>query len=353
MRNGTITATALAGALALAPAAKADAVADFYKGKTVSVVVSTGEGGTYDTVARTIAKYMPKHVPGNPVMILRYMPGAGHVVATNYMYNQAPHDGTYIATIGNSIPQHQVLDGQGVRYDARKFHWLGSTGISNLMTAAWAASGVKTIDDVMKHEVTAGSTGAGSGTMLYPTITNNVVGTKFKLILGYRKATEIDLAMERGEVVVRSGFSLGSLTNEHPDWIREHKVNFLFQVGGKREESQPDVPLMSDLGKTDEQRKIMKLLSAPVALGRPYLTTPELPQDRYKALKAAFEATMKDPAFLADAKKLKFDLRPLTGDEVAEIVNETIDIPPALAEKARAAIGDADKPAKKGKGKKS
>jgi len=347
MRNGAIYVTALAGTLALAQPLKAEGVGDFYKGKTVNIVVSTGEGGTYDTVARSVARYMPKHIPGAPVMILKYMPGAGHVVATNYMYDLAPKDGTYIATSGNSIPQHQVLDGKGVRYDARKFHWLGSTGISNLMTAAWAASGVKTIDDVMKHEVTAGSTGAGSGTMLYPTITNNVVGTKFKLILGYRRATEIDLAMERGEVVVRSGFSLGSLTNEHPDWISKKKVNFLFQVGNKREETQPGVPLMSDLGKTDEQKKILKLLSAPVALGRPYLTTPELPADRLVALKSAFAATMKDPGFLAEAKKLKFDLRPMTGDEVAEVVNETIDIPPALAEKARAAIGDAEKPKKK------
>jgi tripartite-type tricarboxylate transporter receptor subunit TctC len=256
------------------------------------------------------------------------------------MYNQAPKDGTYIATIGNSIPQHQVLDGKGVRFDARKFNWLGSTGISNLMTAAWAASGVKTIDDAYKREVTAGSTGAGSGTMLYPTITNNVVGTKFKIISGYRKATEIDLAMERGEVVVRAGFSLGSLSNEHPDWIAEKKVNFLFQVGGKRETSLPDVPLMSDLGKTDEQKRIMRVLSAPVALGRPYLAPQGIPADRYKELRAAFEATMKDPAFLADAKKLKFDLRPLTGDEVAEIVDDTIDLPPPLIAKAKAAIGD-------------
>jgi tripartite-type tricarboxylate transporter receptor subunit TctC len=348
MRKELMVTAIAAAALASLPLS-AETLEDFYKGKTVNIVVSTGEGGTYDTVARSIARYMPKHIPGEPIMILRYMPGAGHVVATNYMYNQAPKDGTYIATIGNSIPQHQVLDGKGVRFDARKFNWLGSTGISNLMTAAWAASGVKTIDDAYKHEVTAGSTGAGSGTMLYPTITNNVVGTKFKIISGYRRATEIDLAMERGEVVVRAGFSLGSLSNEHPDWISEKKVNFLFQVGGKREESLPDVPLMSDLGRTDEEKRIMRILSGPVALGRPYLAPQDIPADRVTALRVAFAATMKDPAFLAEAKKLKFDLRPLDGDEVAEIVNDTIDISPALAAKAKAAIGDtaeAQKPKK-------
>ena len=338
MRNRSMAVIVAALAVASLPAS-AQTLADFYKGKTVSIVVSTGEGGTYDTVARSIARYMPKHIPGAPGVILRYMPGAGHVVATNYMYNQAPKDGTYIATIGNSIPQSQALDGKGIRFDARKFNWLGTTGISNLMTAAWAASGVKTIDDAFKNEVTAGSTGSGSGTMLYPTITNNVVGTKFKIISGYRKATEIDLAMERGEVVVRAGFSLGSISNEHPDWISEKKVNFLFQVGGIREDRYPDVPLMSDLGKTPEQKQLMAVLSAPVALGRPYLAPPDLAADRVTALRAAFDGTLKDTEFLAEAEKLKFDLRPLGADETAKIVRETIEVPPAVAEKAKEILG--------------
>jgi tripartite-type tricarboxylate transporter receptor subunit TctC len=339
MNKRIMIATAAAVVAISLPASAADDLAAFYKGKTVSLVVSTGEGGTYDTVARSISRYMPKHIPGNPQVILRYMPGAGHVVATNYMYNQAPKDGTYIATIGNSIPQSQALDGKGIRFDARKFNWLGTTGISNLMTAAWAASGIKTIDDAFKTEVTAGSTGSGSGTMLYPTITNNVVGTKFKIISGYRKATEIDLAMERGEVVSRSGYSLGSISNEHPDWIAEKKVNFLFQVGGVREERYPDVPLMSELGKTAEQKQLMAVLSAPVALGRPYLAPPDMTADRVKVLRAAFDGTMKDTEFLAEAQKLKFDLRPLGADETAKIVKETIDVPPAVADKAKQILG--------------
>ncbi|HTI88179.1 MAG TPA: tripartite tricarboxylate transporter substrate-binding protein [Alphaproteobacteria bacterium] len=343
MRALTLAAMA---ATAITTAAAADPVADFYKGKTINIIVSTGEGGTYDTVARSISRYMSKHIPGEPTMILKYMPGAGHIKATEYMYSVATKDGTNIATIGNSIPQTQVfekasLESKGVHFDVRKFNWLGSTGISNLMTAAWAASGVKTIDDAYKQEVTAGSTGAGSGTMLYPTITNNVVGTRFKIIAGYRKATEIDLAMERGEVVVRAGFSLGSLSTEHPDWISEKKVNFLFQVGGEREPSLPDVPLMSDLGKTDEQKLVMRVLSSPVSLGRPYLTTPELPADRLAALRTAFSATMKDPEFLAEAKKLKFDLRPIDGDQVTRIIKETVDLPPDVVDKAKAAIGNA------------
>jgi len=188
---------------------------------------------------------------------------------------------------------------------------------------------------------TAGSTGAGSGTMLYPTVVNNVLGAKFKIIAGYRKATEIDLAMERGEVVVRSGFSYGSIATEHPDWIKEKKVNFLFQVGGIREEEQPNVPLMTELAKSDEQRQVLKLISSTVAIGRPYLTTPDVPADRLAALRAAFMATMKDPQFLAAAKKLDFDLKPLGADGVTEIVNDTINTPADIVEKAKPAMGGA------------
>jgi tripartite-type tricarboxylate transporter receptor subunit TctC len=349
MKTQAIKTWALAAAAAMSlgiGTAAADPIEDFYKGKTVSIIVSTGEGGTYDTVARSMSRYMRKHIPGDPTMVIRYMPGAGHIKATEYMYNVAPKDGSYIATIGNSIPQTQAFDkasleAKGVRFDVREFNWLGSTGISNLMTAAWASSGIKSIDDAFKQEVTAGSTGSGSGTMLYPTITNNVVGTKFKIISGYRKATEIDLAMERGEVVVRAGFSLGSLSTEHPDWISEKKVNFLFQVGGEREPSMPDVPLMSDLGRTDEQKLIMRVLSSPVSLGRPYLTTPGVPADRVAALRTAFAATLKDKDFLAEAEKLKFDLRPTDADQVTRLVKETVEVPPDIIEKAKAAIGNA------------
>jgi tripartite-type tricarboxylate transporter receptor subunit TctC len=159
---------------------------------------------------------MPKHIPGEPTIVVKQMPGAGHVLATNFMYNQAPKDGTHIATIGNTIPLHQALDGKGARYEANKFNWLGTTGISNLMTVALASTGLKSIQDVMVREVTAGSTGAGSGTSLYPTVMNKVLGTKFKIVAGYQRAVEIDLAMERGEVDVRSGFAT-AFDVEHPD----------------------------------------------------------------------------------------------------------------------------------------
>jgi len=334
----TCLATALFAA-AGAPA-YADAVSDFYKGKQISLIVSTGAGGTYDTVARQLSRFMPKHIPGEPTIVVKQMPGAGHVLATNFMFNQAPKDGTHIATVGNTIPLHQVLDGKGARYEANKFNWLGTTGISNLMTVAWATSGVKSIDDVMKREVTAGSTGAGSGTSLYPTVMNKVVGTKFKIVAGYQRATEIDLAMERGEMDVRSGFSYGSLATEHPDWLAEKKVVVLVQVGGVREPDFPDVPLMSDLAKNDEQRQILTLISSTVALGRPYMTTPDVPADRLAALRKAFMDTLADKDFLAEAKKLNFDLRPADAAAVTKIVNDVVNAPPDIVAKTKEVIGD-------------
>lgn len=325
--------------LMFAAPGQSETVAEFYQRRNVTMIISSGGGGSYTLIYQTIARFMPRHIPGNPRMVIKAMPGAGHVIATNYMFNQADKDGTYVASIGNTVPLHQILDGKGVRYDAAQFNWLGSTGISNLVTVAWRASGIETIEDAYNREVIAGGTGAGSGTVLYPTVTNNVLGTKFKLVIGYVRAPEIDIGMVRGEIHARSGFSYGSLALEHPDWIEEKKVSFLFQVGHKRDRALPDVPLMTELAKNDEQRQILALVSSPVALGRPFLTTPGVPADRLAALRAAFDATMNDKDFLSEAKRLNFDLFPMTGDEVARIVNEMIRVPPEVIAKAKAAMG--------------
>ena len=328
----------LAGlAMSLTPLAGKAEVAGFYKGKIVTIIVSTG-GGTYTLVARTIARNMPRYLPGTPTMIVKNMPGAGHVRATNFMYNQAPADGSHIATIGNSIPLHQTLGRKGVRYDARKFNWLGSTGITNLMTAVWHKAGVKTIEDAKKKEVISGGTGAGSGTVIYPMVMNKLLGTRFRVVIGYRRAGNIDLAMERGEVFARSGYSYGSLTRRHPDWVKTNKVYFPVQVGVDRARGPKGVPLLIDLAENKDQKQIFQLFSGTVALGRPYLTTPKLPADRLKALRKAFAATLKDKAFLAAQKKSKFDLFPATADQVARIVAAMINTPAGIVKKAKAAM---------------
>ena len=207
------------GALLCATAANADPIEDFYKGKTVTIVTSTGVGGPFDLTARALAKHMPKYLPGRPTMIVRNMPGGGNVLATNYMYTQAPKDGTALATVNNIIPLHQVLDGRGVRFDARKFNWLGSTGGSNLFTWVWHTAGFKTMDDVMQRELITGATGAGSGTFIYPNAMNMILGTKHKIVMGYSSTAELDLAMERGEVQARAGASLAGMLQEHAELV--------------------------------------------------------------------------------------------------------------------------------------
>lgn len=333
-----VAATAFVMAAATAAIANAETVEEFYRGKTVNLIVSSGVGGGDDLVVRSLVRFMPSHIPSQPSLVVRHMPGAGHVLATNYLYTQAPRDGTTIATVGNSIPLHQVLDGKGVRYDAAQFKWLGSTGISNLTTVVRRGANIRSIEDVLTREVTAGSTGTGSGTMLYPTVMNNVLGTKFKIVTGYQRAGEIDLAMDRGEVDARGGFSFGSLSKEHPDWLAEKKVVFLVQVGGQRERKLPDVPLMHELARNDEQRQILELISSTVALGRPFLTPPEVPDDRYRALRQAFDATLKDPEFVAESERLAFDLIPMDGDRLAAIVRATVNAPPAIIAKAKLAL---------------
>src|SRR6516162_11894045 len=275
-----------------------------YEGKIVTIVTSTGVGGVYDLTARVLARHMGRYIPGNPTLIVQNMPGGGNVLATNYMYNIAPKDGLTIASIHNAMPLHQVLDGRGVRFDAGKFNWLGSTGSENEAILVWHTTGITSIKQAMEHEIVLGSTGAGSGLSIIPTAMNNVLGTRFKLVIGYKTSEDINLALERGEVQARA-FGLNSIMAQHPDWLTRHKVAFLVQAGVKRDKEFPDVPLLTELAGTPEQREILKLVSAPAGLGHPYLAPPGMPADRLAVLRAAFDATLRDKAFLAEVDKLQ------------------------------------------------
>jgi tripartite-type tricarboxylate transporter receptor subunit TctC len=312
-----------------------------YQWKTMTIVTSTGIGGTYDLIARLVARHMAKYVPGNPTIIVQNMPGGGNVLATNYMYNNAPKDGTFIAVINDAIPLHQVIDGRGVRYDAAKFNWLGSPGDRNSVTFVWYTAGIRTIKDAMQKEVALGGTGVGSSIVIYPNAMNKVLGTKFKIVMGYRSSAEVFLAMERGEVQARS-VGLTSVLTEYPDWIKDKKITFLVQMGAKRDPLLPDVPLVTELAKTQEQRQILALISSPTLLGQPYLAPPGVAADRVAVLRKAFESTMKDKAFLAEAGKMSYSVVPLTGDEVARVVRETVNAPPNVVAKARALINSPD-----------
>jgi len=300
---------------------------EFYKGKTITLITSTGAGGTYDVVARLVARIMPHYIPGNPTIIVQNMPGGGNALATNFVYSIAPKDGTAIATIHSAMPLHQVIDGQGVRYDADQFNWLGSTGPQNEVILVWSTAGVRTIEDATEREVVLGGTGTGSGMIIIPTMMNNLLGTKFKIVTGYRTSEEVNLGMERGEIEARA-FSFGSITSQHPDWLTEHKVTFLAQAGAKRDKLLPD--------------RIFQLVSSAPALGQTYVAPPGLPADRLAILRSAFAATLKDEAFLAEAARIRFDIDLLNSEEVAQIVRETTHAPPDIIAKAKAAMGLAD-----------
>jgi tripartite-type tricarboxylate transporter receptor subunit TctC len=331
--------------LAAAPA-RADSP---YEGKTITIVTSTGVGGVYDLTARVIARHMGRHIPGNPTLIVQNMPGGGNVLATNYMYNIAPKDGLTIASVHNAMPLHQVLDGRGVRFDAAKFNWLGSTGSENEVILAWRTAGITTIKQAMEKEIVLGATGAGSGLSIIPTAMNNVLGTRFKLVIGYKTSEDINLALERGEVQARA-FGINSIEAQHPDWLKEKKVAFLAQAGVRRDKGLPDVPLLTELARTAEQRQVLKLISAPAGLGHPYLAPPGVAPERLALLRKAFDATLRDKAFLAEVEKLQIAIDPMSADEVAAIVAETIGAAPEVVAKAKAAMEAPDARAPGGAG---
>ena len=329
----------LAAVTALAPLpARAESP---YEGKTITIVTSTGVGGVYDLTARVIARHMGHYIPGAPSLIVQNMPGGGNLLATNYMFNIAPKDGLTIASVHNAMPLHQVLDGRGVRFDAARFNWLGSTGSENEIILAWHTAGIKTIKQAMEKEIVLGATGSGSGLSIIPTAMNNVLGTRFKLVIGYKTSEDINLALERGEVQARA-FGINSILAQHSDWLREHKVAFLAQAGVKRDKDLPDVPLLTELAATEGQRQVLKLISSPAGLGHPYLTPPGVPPERLAILRQAFAATLKDKAFLAEVEKLQIAIDPMTADEVSAIVTETINAAPDVVAKAKAAMEPPD-----------
>jgi tripartite-type tricarboxylate transporter receptor subunit TctC len=313
----------------------------FYEGKTLTIVTSTGVGGVYDLTARVIARHTGRHIPGNPTLIVQNMPGGGNVLATNYMFNIAPKDGLTIASIHDAMPLHQVLDGRGVRFDSAKFNWLGSTGPENEVILVWRTAGITTVKQATEREVVLGSTGAGSGLSIIPAAMNNVLGTRFKLVIGYKTSEDINLALERGEVEARA-FGINSILAQHSDWLKQDKVVFLAQAGVKRDKELPGVPLLTELGATQEQRDVLKLISSPAGLGHPYLAPPGVPPERLALLRQAFAATLADPAFLAEVEKLAIGIDPMSAEETARIVNDTIDAAPAVVAKAKAAVESAE-----------
>jgi len=334
-------ATAMAAALmASAPAL---AQADFYKGKTIDLVISTGVGGGLDANARVVARHLADHIPGNPTIVPRNMPGAGHIRAANFVFSQAPRDGTVIATFIPIFVLAQVLDrSKGIQFDPANFNWLASTSSSNTTIYVWHASSVKSVEDATKREVLMGGTGVGSYTIMYPTVMNSVLGTKFKLVTGYQSTAEIGLAMERGEIEGRAGNNFNSIKAENAEWLRSGKIRLITQIGLERDVEFPDLPLLTDFAKSDEDRQVLKLFSTDVVIGRPFVTSPGVPTERVALLRKAFDEMLRDPAYLDDSKKAALDVTPIAGTRVQDIVTELVHTPADIVNRAKLAMEPKD-----------
>ena len=323
-----VSFVALAVGVAAERAAAADSVADFYKGKQVRVIIGNPPGGGYDLYARLVALHLEKHVPGNPKFVPQNMAGAGSRLAANWLYNVAPKDGTAIGMVGQGTPTDEALNEQGVQFNTAQFNWIGNPIVDNNATGIWHTAGVKTIDDLKnKGGVICAGSGATSSSVTYPQTLNNLIGTKIKIISGYPGSPEMDLAIERGEVNCRGGNSWSGWNAEAGAWLREHKMNFVVQWGPKKnpdisKHAGMEVPLASEFAKTELDRRAIELISSGVALGRPFLSPPGVPMDRITALRRAFDAVMKDPAFQADAMKQNMVINPMSGEELQTVASD-------------------------------
>jgi tripartite-type tricarboxylate transporter receptor subunit TctC len=331
-------------ALALPPAANAQGVADFYKGKTVELLIGYSGGGGYDVYARLLARHMGRHIPGNPTVVPRNMPGAGSLVLANWLYNVGPKDGTAFGIIGRGTPFDPLLGIQAAKFDPAKYLWLGSMNNEVSVCVSWHTSGVTRYEQLLQKELVVGGTGPSADTDQFPRITNAVLGTKFRIVSGYPGGNDISLAMERGEVGGRCGWSWSSVVSTRMNWFKEKRINVLMQLALEKHDDLPDVPLVVDLAKNAEQRAILRLIFARQALGRPFLGPPGVPADRAAALQTAFMETMKDKAFLAEADKAQLEITPLNGATIQKIMEEGAKTDPAVLKRAGAMLQVSEKP---------
>jgi tripartite-type tricarboxylate transporter receptor subunit TctC len=335
----SLAALALSLAISAAAAtAKADAVSDFFQGRQLTWIVSYGPGGSYGLYAQLAARHLAKHLPGNPTIIVQFMPGAGGISATNHMYSAAPKDGSTIATVTKDLALEQALRPKESRYDSRQFSWVGSFAEYIAVFATWNASGIKSIEDAKQRETILATSGRSHQGSQLAVLLNEYAGTKFKLVTGYRGAADMNLAMERGEAHTRitswSGFK-----NQQGEWLTSGKAAIIAQGGERRQPDLKDVPLFNELVTDDEGRRLLAIIESGAVVGWPALMPPGVPADRLAAWRNAFDATMKDPAFIAEVTKAQLEVQPKSGAELARVINEVLAVDPAILARARVIAG--------------
>jgi tripartite-type tricarboxylate transporter receptor subunit TctC len=322
------------------PPAQAQPVADFYRGKTIQMLIGYTAGGGYDLNARVLARHMSKHIPGNPNIVAQNMAGAGSLRLANFLYNVAPKDGTAIGIVGRGMAMEPLIGGSATQYDARRYTWIGSVSDQVSLCATWHTSKVKSWDDMLKTEFTVGGEGSGSDPDMFATMIRSLFGVKIRLVSGYPGGNEINLAMERGELDGRCGWSWGSIKVTRANWLRDKRLNLLVQIALQSTQELANVPLIMDRARTDRQRQILRLLLSRQQMGWPFLAPPDLPKDRAQALRAAFEATMKDPDYLAETKQRKLEVNPMTGAAIDKLIAELYATPADAIAATKAAISE-------------
>ena len=327
----------VATAFCLSAPASADAVADFYKGKRIQIVVGFGAGGGYGLYAQTIGPVLAKYIPGKPDVIPQFMSGSGSLKAANYVYNAGPKDGTYFAVVAPTLVVQQVTKPQGMKIDHAKVQYIGRMNQMNTVFMVNSGRDIKNLGDAKKREVILASTGRGDQSYMYPMMANRLVGTKFKIVIGYKGSKDMQMAMERNEVEGRGG-AWASWKSSFADQLASGKFVPLFQIGLAKAEDLPKVPLLQDIVADADDKAAVEFLSAGAEIGRTIWAPPGVPKDRLDAIRQAFDKAMKDPEFVAAAKKRKMDLEYLSGADVEKVVARTLKVTPKQIDRANELI---------------
>jgi tripartite-type tricarboxylate transporter receptor subunit TctC len=331
-------AAAVAAAAAAAPARAADDAASFYRGKQIRFVVGTAPGGTYDILARIVARHMGAHIPGHPLIIVQNLPTAGGLVMTNELYALGPKDGTAIGVPINGIPTAPLLNPAAAHFDASKLIWIGSTNREPYVTYVWHTAPVQSLGELLKRQLVVGATTPGTTMVDFPRLTNAILGTRFKIVPGYRSTPQLNQAMERGETEGVGALGWAAVKAQVPQWITQKKIKVIAQFGFEPSAELADVPLMLGLAKAERDRQALAMLFARTEYGRPYFLPPGVPPQRIAALRRAFDATMKDEGFIADAAKIGLKPDPMTGEALQAMIAKLAETPPDIVARVRAAL---------------
>ena len=327
MKRLAMTASLLiAGAGTIAPVL-AQSGAEFYKGRQLTIIVGFPPGGGYDVYARVLARHISRFTPGAPTVVVQNMPGAGSLNLANHMYSVAPTDGTVMGSVESGAPFEYFYDGKGVRFDPLKFAWIGGLNEDTSTCGVWHTSQAKQFLDLQKHEAPFAGTGPAAPPEVESKVSNDVLGTKMKLILGYRGLGDVYAAIEKGELEGSCGITWSSVSAVKTDWIRDSKWRTLVQIASKRHKDLPDVPLLTEFARSDADRKVLELVGLPNLTGRPYMAPPDTPADRVAILRNAFSATLADPAFLADANQAKLPIDPVSAQRIEQVLSDAANMP--------------------------